>query len=80
MVIPFLNCDTVGSEWIDREVVRTTGETVHGCKDKTNNALLHETPRQIPNRLFTKPCANVHTRILSQLDRDTGRKNKQLLV
>ena len=30
--------------------MRATGETVDVCKDKTNNALLHGTPRQISNR------------------------------
>ena len=53
IMIPFLDCDTVGSECIDQEEVRTTSETVYECKDKTNNAFLHETPRQISNRLFT---------------------------
>ena len=53
VIIPFLDCDTVGSEWIDQEEVRTTNETVYECKDKTNSVLLHKTPRQIPNRLVT---------------------------
>ena len=51
--IPFLDCDTVGSEQTNQEEVRTTGETVYECKGKTNVALLQETPKQIPKRLFT---------------------------
>ena len=53
VIIPSLGCDTVGSEQTNEEEVRTTGETVYECKGKTNNALLHETPKQISNRLFT---------------------------
>ena len=29
-----------------QEDEQTAGETVYVCKDETNNALLHETPRQ----------------------------------
>ena len=50
-IIPFLDCDTVGSEWTNQEEVRTTGETVFDCKDRTNNAPLHVTPRKISKRL-----------------------------
>ena len=53
MIVPYLDCDTVGSEWTNQEKMRTTGETVYDCKDKTDDALLHGTPRQISNRLFT---------------------------
>ena len=49
----FLDCDTVGPAQTNQEEARATGETVHDCKDKTNNELLHETPRQISSRLFT---------------------------
>ena len=45
--------DTVGSEQTNQEEMPTTGETVYECKDKTDNALLHGTPRQVSNRLFT---------------------------
>ena len=53
MIIPFLDCDTAGSEQTAR---RRCGQQARPCmsaRDKTNNALLHETPRQISNRLFT---------------------------
>ena len=53
MIIPFLDFDTVGSEWTNQEEMQTAGETVYESKDKTDNALLHGTPRQILNRLFT---------------------------
>ena len=32
---------------------QTAGETVYVCKDETNDALLHETPRRNSNRSFT---------------------------
>ena len=52
MIIPFLDCDTVGSKQTNQEEMRTTSEAVYGCKDKTDNALLHGTPRHFSNRLF----------------------------
>ena len=66
IIVPFLDCDTVGSEWIDQEEVRT----VYECKDKTNNALLHEAPRQISDRLFTRAmrrCAHENSVATGQL-------------
>ena len=50
MIIPFLDSDTVGSEKTNQEEMRTTGETVYECKDRADNALVHETPRQISKR------------------------------
>ena len=57
VIIPFLDCDTVGSAKTNKEEVRRTSETVCECKDKTNHALLHETPKQISNRLLRR-CAH----------------------
>ena len=56
---------------------KTAGET-NVYKDETNNALLHETPRKNYNRLFAfslEPCTDVRTTVLSQLNRNTGRRN-----
>ena len=36
-----------------QEDEQTAGETVYVRKDETTNALLHMTPRQNSNRLFT---------------------------
>ena len=46
-----------------QENERTAGETVCACKDETNNALLHETPRKSPIACSLEPCTDVHTTI-----------------
>ena len=39
MRILFMDCDSEGSEWTNQEEMRTTGESVCECKDKTDSAL-----------------------------------------
>ena len=59
-VLPFLDCDTAGSEQTNQEEVRATGETVYECKDKTNNALLHETEANLQSLVHLSHARSVH--------------------
>ena len=80
MIKTFLDCDTLGSEWIDQEEVRTTGETVCECKDENKQCrFARDTEANLPIACSLEPCADVYMKVLSQLDRDTGR-TPQLLV
>ena len=56
-----------------QEDEQTAGETVYVCKDDTNSALL-ATPHSLVHSL--EPCADVRTTVLSQLNRDSTRRNK----
>ena len=79
IIAPFVDCDTVGSEWIDQE---EGGQQARRCMSARTKQTMRFCTRhrgKSPIACSLEPCANVHMRILSQQDRDTGRNNKQLL-
>ena len=61
MIIPFLDCDTVGSEWTNQEEVRTTGETVYECKDKNRQcAFARDTDANLQSLIHLSHARSVH--------------------